>query len=255
MTTATYPDLKGKVVLVTGSSKALGAETARRFAVAGAKVVVNGRDEQAIENVAASIRAEGGECIGVHADVTSTAELSILKTVIRERFGEVEVLAAFAGGLGNPTSVLDITEDQWRNTVNTDLTSKFLTVKAFVPPMKEKRRGNIILMSSAAGRLVSQASAAYGAAEAGTLMLMRHLAQELGPFGVRANAIAPSIVRNEKIDKFMPLEIQAKAADSLPLRRIGAPVDVAHAALFLASEASSWITGQVLDVNGGKVMI
>jgi 3-oxoacyl-[acyl-carrier protein] reductase len=86
-------------------------------------------------------------------------------------------------------------------------------------------------------------------------MLMRHLAQELGPFGVRANAIAPSIVRNEKIDKFMPLEIQAKAADSLPLRRIGAPVDVAHAALFLASEASSWITGQVLDVNGGKVMI
>jgi 3-oxoacyl-[acyl-carrier protein] reductase len=255
MTTATYPDLKGKVVLVTGSSKALGAETARRFAVAGAKVVVNGRDERAIENVAASIRAEGGECIGVHADVTSTAELSILKTVIRERFGEVEVLAAFAGGLGNPTSVLDITEDQWRNTVNTDLTSKFLTVKAFVPPMKEKRRGNIILMSSAAGRLVSQASAAYGAAEAGTLMLMRHLAQELGPFGVRANAIAPSIVRNEKIDKFMPLEIQAKAADSLPLRRIGAPVDVAHAALFLASEASSWITGQVLDVNGGKVMI
>lgn len=255
MSAATYPDLKGRVVLVTGSSKALGAETARRFAAAGAKVVVNGRDVRAIENVAASIRAEGMESIGVRADVTSAAELSILREKIRDSYGEVDVLAAFAGGLGNPVPVLEITEDQWRNTVNADLTSKFLTVKAFVPTMKERRNGNIILMSSAAGRLVSQASAAYGAAEAGTLMLMRHLAQELGPFGIRANAIAPSIVRNEKIEKFMPPEMQAKVAEMLPLRRIGAPEDVAQAALFLASEASSWITGHVLDVSGGKVMI
>ena len=207
MKTATYPDLAGKVVLVTGSSKALGAETARRFAAEGAKVVVNGRDERAIEHVATSIRSAGGECIGVAADVTSAAELITLQGKIRERFGDVEILAAFAGGLGNPVPVLDITEDQWRNTVNADLTSKFLTVKTFLPPMKEKRSGNIILMSSAAGRLVSLASAAYGAAEAGTLMLMRHLARELGSFGVRANAIAPSIVRNEKIDKFMPPEM------------------------------------------------
>src|SRR5215472_12937470 len=98
MSTATYPDLEGKIVLVTGSSKALGAETARRFAALGAKVVVNGRDERTIENVAASIRAEGGECIGVRADVTSAAELSSLQTTIRDRFGEVDVLAAFAGG-------------------------------------------------------------------------------------------------------------------------------------------------------------
>jgi 3-oxoacyl-[acyl-carrier protein] reductase len=255
MSTATYSDLKGKVVLVTGSSKSLGAETARGFAASGARVVVNGRDQSAIANVTGSIRAGGGECIGVRADVTSLAELMTLQAEIRDRFGDVDVLAAFAGGLGNPVPVLDITEDQWRNTVNADLTSKFLTVKTFASAMKEKRRGNIILMSSAAGRLVSQASAAYGAAEAGTLMLMRHLAQELGPFGVRANAIAPSIVRNEKIDRFMPPEMQARVAESLPLRRIGMPADVAQAALFLASEASSWITGHVLDVNGGKVMV
>jgi 3-oxoacyl-[acyl-carrier protein] reductase len=255
MRVATDQYLKGKVALVTGSSKALGAETARRFAAAGAKVVVNGRDERAIEHVAASIRAEGGDCIGVRADVTSTADLSIMHATILNRFGEVDVLAAFAGGLGNPVPVLDITEDQWRNTINADLTSKFLTVKTFVPSMKVKRSGNIILMSSAAGRLVSQASAAYGAAEAGTIMFMRHLAQELGPFGIRANAIAPSIVRNERIEKFMPPEMQAKVAELLPLRRIGAPADVAQAALFLASEASSWITGHVLDINGGKVMI
>jgi 3-oxoacyl-[acyl-carrier protein] reductase len=255
MRVATYPDLAGKVVLVTGSSKALGAETARRFAIEGAKVVVNGRDERAVESVAASIRADGGECISVIADVTSTAELSAMQAKIRDRFGDVDVLAAFAGGLGSPVPVLDITEEQWHSTLNADLTSKFLTVTTFAPPMKEKRAGNIVLMSSASGRLVSQASAAYGAAQAGTLMLMRHLAQELGPFGVRVNAIAPSIVRNEKIDKFMPPEMQAKAAAFLPLRRIGEPADVAQAALFLASEASAWITGETLDVNGGKLMV
>lgn len=255
MNATTHLDLKGKVVLVTGSSKALGAETARQFALSGAKVVVNGRDEQAIERVAVSIRAEGGECIGVAADVTSSPELSQLQETIRDRFGDVSVLAAFAGGMGNPVPVLDITEDQWRKTIEADLNSKFLTVKTFVPAMKARGQGNIILMSSAAGRLVSQASAAYGAAEAGTLMLMRHLAQELGPFGIRSNAIAPSIVRNEKLDRFMPAEMQAKVAETLPLRRIGTPEDVAQAALFLASDASAWITGHALDVNGGKLMI
>jgi 3-oxoacyl-[acyl-carrier protein] reductase len=255
MDAITYPDLKGKVVLVTGASKALGAETARQFARSGAKVVVNGRDEQALERVASSIRAEGGECAGVAADVTSAADLIRLQATIHDQFGTVNVLAAFAGGLGNPVPVLDITEDQWRKTVDVDLNSKFLTVKTFVPAMKTNGQGNIILMSSASGRLVSQASAAYGAAQAATLMLMRHLAQELGPFGIRANAITPSIVRNEKIEKFMPPEIQAKAAEGLPLRRIGTPEDVAQAALFLASDASGWITGHTLDVNGGKLMV
>jgi 3-oxoacyl-[acyl-carrier protein] reductase len=217
--------------------------------------VVNGRDQRGIETVVASIRAKGGECIGVAADVTSAAELVTLQSRIRDCFGEVNVLAAFAGGLGNPIPVLDLPEETWRNTLNADLTSKFLTVKTFAPPMKEKRAGNIVLMSSASGRLVSQASAAYGAAQAGTLMLMRHLAQELGPFGVRVNAIAPSIVRNEKIDNFMSPEMQAKAGESRPLRRIGEPTDVAQATLFLASGASAWITGETLDVNGGKVML
>ena len=255
MNALTYPDLKGKIVLITGSSRALGAETARQFARSGARVVVNGRDQQAIERVTASIHSEGGECLGVAADVTSATELGRMQATIRDRFGDVSILAAFAGGLGNPVPVLDISEEQWRKTVEADLNSKFLTVKTFAPAMKAQGQGNIILMSSASGRLVSQASAAYGAAEAGTLMLMRHLAQELGPFGIRANALAPSIVRNERIEKFMPAEAQAKAAEMLPLRRIGTPEDVAQAALFLASEASSWITGHTLDVNGGKLMI
>lgn len=252
---AEYSDLRGKVVLITGSSKALGAETARHFARAGAKVVVNGRDEPAIIRVVEGIRREGGECLGVPADVTRATELTRLRTTINARFGTVDILAAFAGGLGNPVPVLDITEEQWRKTLDADLLSKFLSVKTFAPGMKAGGSGNIILMSSTAGRSVSLASAAYGAAQAGTLMFMRHLAQELGPFGIRVNAIAPSIVRNERIEQSMSTDMQAKVAQLLPLRRIGTPNDVADATLFLASEVSSWITGHVLDVNGGKVML
>ncbi len=250
-----YPEFSGRTVLITGSSKALGAETARAFAREAARVVVHGRDREAINRVTRSIHDAGGECIGVAADLTQSEDIEILRETTRAHYGDVDILLCFAGGMGAPIPLLDIDEAHWRQTIDLDLTAKFLTVRAFAPAMRDRGFGVIILMSSAAGRQVSEASAAYGAAEAGTLMLMRHLARELGPTGVRVNALAPSIVRNEKIEAAMPEEVQRRVAQFLPLRRIGEPADVANAALFLASEASSWITGQVLDVNGGKVMI
>lgn len=250
-----YPDLENKIILVTGSSKALGAETARAFARAGAKVVVHGRDQQAIDLVVASITETGAACIGIAGDTTSAQALERMRAEIGAQFGEIDVLAAFAGGMGDPLPILDMSVGHWRRVIDVDLNSKFLAAKVFAPAMKARGRGNIVLMSSTAGRLVSQASAAYGAAQAAGLMFMRHLAQELGPSGVRVNAIAPSIVRNERIDASMPAAVQAKVAEFLPLRRIGVPQDIAQAALFLASDASSWITGHTIDVNGGKIML
>ena len=250
-----YPDLAGKTVLITGSSKALGAETARAFAREGARVVVHGRDQQGIARVADAIRADGGDCVGLAADLAQADQIEGLRIAIKQHYGDLDVLASFAGGLGQPVAVLDIDEAHWRQTLDIDLTAKFLTARAFAPAMRSRGHGNIILMSSAAGRLISQASAAYGAAQAATLMLMRHLAQELGPAGVRVNAIAPSIIRNERMERGMPAEVQQRVAQSLPLRRLGEPRDIASAALFLASEASSWITGHTLDVAGGKVML
>lgn len=255
---ANYPDLAGKTVLVTGSSKALGAGTARAFAAQSAKVVVHGRDQAAVDAVVSSIRDDGGDCIGLTADLTDRRAVEALWDRLQTEFAafaRVDVLACFAGGMGQPTPALGMDEDLWRRTLDVDLTSKFLTVQAFAPGMCARGRGSIILMSSTAGRQVSEASAAYGAAQAGLLMFMRHLAKEIGPAGVRVNAIAPSIVRNERIDAHMPAQIQTRAAQGLPLRRIGDPSDVASAALFLASEASGWITGQVIDVNGGKIMV
>ena len=250
-----YPDLAGKTVLVTGSSKALGAETARAFAREGSCVVVHGRDQEAIARVTDAIRAESGECIGLAADLVEAGQIEGLRSAIKQRYGDLDILACFAGGLGQPIPVLDIDEAQWRRTLDIDLTAKFLTVRAFAPAMCSRGRGNIILMSSAAGRLISQASAAYGAAQAATLMLMRHLAQDLGSAGVRVNAIAPSITRNEKTQQHLSVEMQKRVAESFPLRRIGEPYDIANAALFLASDASSWVTGHTIDVAGGKVML
>jgi 3-oxoacyl-[acyl-carrier protein] reductase len=250
-----YPDLAGKTVLITGSSKALGAETARAFARQGARVVVHGRDQRAIARVTDSIRAENGECIGLAADLTQADQIEGLRTAIKQHYGDLDILACFAGGMGQPIPVLDIDEARWRQTLDIDLTAKFLTVRAFAPSMRSRGHGNIILMSSAAGRLISQASAVYGAAQAATLMFMRHLAQELGPAGVRVNAVAPAITCNEKIERAMSAELQQRVAESLPLRRLGEPRDIASAALFLASEASSWITGHTLDVAGGKIML
>jgi 3-oxoacyl-[acyl-carrier protein] reductase len=255
MSQSRYPDLNGKIVLVTGSSKAIGADVAKGFGRAGAKVIITGRDEAALSKVSEDLRQENIEFLNLKADVTSMSDLQHLHDLILKEFGSIDVLVALAGGLGNPMSISEMTEEGWKKTLDSDLTSKFLTVKTFLPQMKKAARGSIILMSSSAGRALSQASAAYGAAQAGTLMFMRHLAQELGPFGIRVNAIAPSMVKNEKIEKSMPPEMLKKVAEQFPLRRIGEPGDVTSAVMFLASEASSWITGHTLDVTGGKVMI
>jgi 3-oxoacyl-[acyl-carrier protein] reductase len=255
MSQAIYPDLNGKIVLVTGSSKAVGADVAKGFGRAGAKVIITGRDEAALSKVSEELRKENIEFLNFKADVTSSSDLLRLHDSILTKFGSIDTLVALAGGHGNPIPISEMTEEGWKNTLDTDLTSKFLTVKTFLPEMKKAARGSIILMSSAAGRILSQASPAYGAAQAGTLMLMRHLASELAPFGVRVNAIAPSMIRNEKTEKMMPVEVLKKVAEQFPLRRIGEPKDITDAALFLASDSSSWITGHTLDVNGGKIMI
>ena len=147
---AQYPDLVGKTVLITGSSKALGAEAARAFAREGARVVVHGRDQQAIARVTATIRAENGECIGLAADMTRADQIEGLCIAIKKHYGDLDVLACFAGGMGKPIPVLDIDEVLWRQTLDTDLTAKFLTVRAFAPAMRSRGHGAIILMSSTA---------------------------------------------------------------------------------------------------------
>ena len=252
---AVYPDLAGKVALVTGSSRGIGAQTARYLAANQVKVAVNGRQPDGIERVVTEINWAGGTAIGCIADCCRVDQVERMRRKIEREIGEVNLLFAFAGGDGNPEPVEELTEERWDAVMAGNLKSKFFTVKSFLPGMKKQGAGAIVLMSSAAGRTPSQASLAYSSAQAGVAMLTRNLAQQLGPVGIRVNAIAPSTVMNDKIRKSMPEDRQRSLAASYAVPRLGEPADIAAAALFLSSEASSWITGVVLDVAGGKVML
>lgn len=248
--TGNYPDLAGKTVVVTGGSRGIGARTARAFAAQGAKVCVVGRDEAALAAVLADL---GDSALSVAADVTSSAALEGVRREVESRLGPVDVLAAFAGGQGFPVPSAELTEQRWRQVLDSDLTSTFLTIQAFLPGMLERGHGSILTMSSAAGRQPSQANLAYGVANAGVVMLTRHLATELGPNGIRVNCLAPSAILTEKVRARMPAAVQEQVAAAHPLRRLGTPQDVAQAALFLASDAAAFLTGLTIDVAGGRV--
>lgn len=255
-TEARYPDLHGKVAVVTGGSRGIGAATCRALARQGVRVYVNGRDETAIDAVVASIREAGGAAIAAPADCSRLAELERLRDRIAAEAGAPDYLLAFAGGgSGRPMPVQDISEQDWRSSLDHNLSSTFFTVKSFLPGMLERGRGAILTMASAGGRVASGAPAGYGAAKAGVVMLSRHLAHEVGPHGIRVNCISPSAVLTERTRNTIPTERQQDMRAGFPLGRLGEPEDIASASLFLLSQASSWITGVVLDVAGGRVML
>jgi len=252
---ATYPDLAGKTAIITGGSRGIGAATAAAFAANGTAVAVIGRDETALSAVAAGIEARGGRAIWVAADCTVPADMARMADTVAASLGPADVLAAFAGGNGMPVPTASESPDHWREIIETDLNSVFYTVRAVLPGMMQRGCGAIITMSSAAARQAARSAAAYAAAKAGVIALTRHLAGEMAPHGIRVNCVAPSATENDKMRAWMSAEQRAALGASFPLRRLGQPDDVAAATVFLASEASGWITGVTLDVAGGKVMV
>lgn len=252
---AMYPDLAGRVAVVTGGSRGIGAATARALAANGATVAMVSRDLQALSAVADDIQCRGGRALAVRADCTSENELSQAALTVADQLGPVGALAAFAGGNGMPVATSQETAEHWRDVVESDLTATFLTVSAFLPAMLERRTGSIVTMSSAAARQAARSSAAYAAAKAGVIAFTRHLATEVAPHGVRVNCLAPSAVENDRMRAAMTDQQRQRLGETFPLGRIGQPGDVAAAVLFLASEASAWITGVTLDVAGGKIMV
>jgi 3-oxoacyl-[acyl-carrier protein] reductase len=250
-------DLDGRIALVTGSSRGIGAAIAVRFAAAGAAVVVHGRDPAAVAAIRERIATAGGSAISVLADLTDYGQIETMRSTIEDRLGPVDLLVANAGG--NPIApgpIEDMTAEGWTSAIEANLTTTFLTVKAFLPGMKERRYGTIITMSSAAARRpTANSPIAYAAAKAGIELLTKEIALQAGPSGIRVNCIAPETILTERNQQQIPPAIQDQLRQAHPIQRLGTPEDVADAALFLASERSAWISGVTLDVAGGSVLV
>src|SRR5215469_407831 len=249
--------LSGKVALVTGASRGIGASTARLLAQHGAKVAVQGRDTAALAAVHGEIERSGGAAIQVVADVTKFAEVEAMRKQVELELGPIDVLVANAGGsFTMPGPLEETSEEGWHASVNGNLTATFLTLKSILPGMKQRKSGAIVTISSAAARKPHpQAPIPYSAAKAGIQMLTQDVAAQTGPYGIRVNCIAPETILTERNRQRIPEAQQKAMVEWHPIQRLGTPEDVAQAVLFLVSDKSGWITGVVLDVAGGAVMV
>jgi 3-oxoacyl-[acyl-carrier protein] reductase len=251
----TTNSLEGRVALVTGSSRGIGAAVAKLLAARGASVAVHGRDRHAISRVVDAISASGGLALGVTADITRFAEIESMRERIEQELGPVDILVANAGGAHEPPRLLEeATEEGFRSTVDGHLIATFLTLKSFLPGMKARRHGAIVTVSSAAARRPHVKNPlAYAAAKAGIEQLTQDLALQAGPANVRVNCVAPETILTQKNEELIPESIKPALVEAHPIRRLGTPEDVAGAVGFLVSEDAGWITGIVMDVAGGAV--
>jgi 3-oxoacyl-[acyl-carrier protein] reductase len=251
-----YPELRGRVAVVTGGSKGIGAATARALASSGVHVAVVARSPKPLAALIDQIRRDGGSAVGIAADCTSPGDVDRLAREVISEFGVPDYVLPFAGGFQAFTPIQEITDDEWRGVIDANLTSTFLTVRAFVDGMIERQSGVIVTMASNAGRYMDKLlTASYAASKAGVVYFTRHIAMELGTHGIRANVIAPATVLTERVASIMDAESRAQVSLMSPLGRMGTPHDCALATLFLVSDSAAWLTGVTLDVAGGRVML
>jgi 3-oxoacyl-[acyl-carrier protein] reductase len=246
--------LAGKVAIVTGASRGIGAATAKLFGAEGAKVVVNyNGSEKSAARVLGAVTSGGGEAIAVRADVTDSQQVSGMVSRTLEQFGAIDVLVNNAGIIVR-RPFLEATEADFDRLVAVNLKGAYLCCKEVIPKMLERGSGNVINVSSVSGLAQSSALANpdYSMTKAGLIGLTRALAVNLGP-KVRVNAICPGTIETDMLSA-MPQQRKDYARDEAPLKRLGKPEDVARAALFLASDESDFITGEIITVSGGRGM-
>lgn len=248
----------GKVAIVTGSSDGIGRAAALIFAREGGQVVLNARGQDRLEATRTALQAVGKPPLVVAGNVSQAAVVERLVGEALQQFGRIDILVNNAGGGTLLRFLEEVTEEEWDLTVDSNLKSAFLCCKAVAPAMKRQQYGRIVNVSSVAGRNVSRLSGPqYSSAKAGMLGLTRHLAQDLGPFGITANAVAPGPTLVDRVARKWALrseEDRARILANIPLGRLAAPEEVATVIAFLASDDAAYVTGVTIDVNGGSFM-
>ncbi|MEI7556308.1 3-oxoacyl-[acyl-carrier-protein] reductase [Candidatus Chlorohelix sp.] len=247
-------NLEGKVALVTGGSRGIGRAVALKLGALGAKVAVNYRGkQQEADEVVAAIKASGSDAIALQGDVSVAAEAQKLVEETVKAFGRLDILVNNAG-ITRDQLMMRMSETDWDAVLDTNLKGSFLLTKAVQRTMLKQRYGRIINITSVIGQMGGAGQANYSAAKAGLIGLTKSAARELGSRSITVNAVAPGFIDTD-MTGVLSDEIKKKALEQIPLERFGKPEDVAEAVAFLAGDAAAYITGQVLAVDGGMVMM
>jgi 3-oxoacyl-[acyl-carrier protein] reductase len=245
--------IAGRSVIVTGGSRGIGRGIARVFAAKGARVMIAARGEADAAQAVAEIRAAGGAAEAVACDVSDWAQVQAMVAATVSAFGGVDILCANAG-IFPQVKLVDMTPEDWDHVMGANLRSAFLCVKACIPVFEAAGRGRVVLTSSITGPITGFPGwAHYGASKAGQLGFLRTASMELARHGVTINAVLPGNIVTEGLEG-LGEDYLATMAASIPLRRLGRVEDVAHAALFFASDEAGFVTGQTMVVDGGQTL-
>ena len=241
--------LEGKVAIVTGATSGMGRASAKLFAQEGAKVVVTGRNEERAKAVVDDIKAEGNEAIYVIADMSNLDDVKKIFDVTMEEYGTVDVLFNNAGML-SMSPLMDLSIEEWNKIFNVNVTSSLVLTQLVAPVMKEKGKGTIVNTCSVASFGARHGFAAYVDSKHAMAGLTKSIAWELGP-EIRCNGIAPGLIHTAMVDSIGGPAALQQMIDQCPVKRCGEPEDIAAVALFLASDDSAFLDGQIIKVDGG----
>jgi NAD(P)-dependent dehydrogenase (short-subunit alcohol dehydrogenase family) len=248
--------LEGKVAVITGSSRGIGRSIAEHLAMAGAKVVISSRKAEPCAAVAQSIIGNGGEAIAVPANISDKAQLEQLVAATREKWGRVDILVCNAASNPYYGPMADLPDEAFDKILRNNIVSNHWLANMVLPEMAARKDGVVIIVSSIGGLKGSGTLGAYGISKAADMQLARNLAIEWGPHNVRANCIAPGLIKTDFARALWENpDLRHRYETQTPLRRIGDPEDIGGIAVFLASRAGAFVTGQTIVADGGVTIV